>query len=212
MILTMRIESIKAEPDRGGRFWIMLEDGSRIPLYRQTVEEFGLYVGKELTEDERKQLQASASAMSAKMRAVRIVAASAVSKKDLQQRLVQKGEDPEQAAQAVAWMEELRLVDDADTARQVVARCIAKGYGIQRAKQALFEKKIPKQYWEDVLADYPEQTHHIQTFLRTRLDSHSDQKEVKRAIDALLRRGHSYSQIRLALQRMQMDPDEFPEE
>ena len=99
-----------------------------MPLYRQTVEEFGLYTGKELTEEEWKQLQTSASAMSAKMRAVRIVAASAVSKKDLQQRLVQKGEDPEQAAQAVAWMEELRLVDDVETARQVVARCIAKGY------------------------------------------------------------------------------------
>ena len=201
MILTMRIESIKAEPDRGGRFWIMLEDGSRIPLYRQTIEEFGLYAGKDLTDEQWAQLQSSASAMSAKMRAVRIVAASAVSKKD-----------PQQAAQAVAWMEELRLVDDAETARQVVSRCIAKGYGVQRAKQALFEKKIPKQYWEDVLADYPDQTQHLQDFLRARLDSHSDQKEVKRAIDALLRRGHSYSQIRLALQRMQMDPDEFPEE
>lgn len=212
MILTMRIESIKAEPDRGGRFWIMLEDGSRIPLYRQTIEEFGLYAGKDLTDEQWAQLQSSASAMSAKMRAVRIVAASAVSKKDLQHRLVQKGEDPQQAAQAVAWMEELRLVDDAETARQVVSRCIAKGYGVQRAKQALFEKKIPKQYWEDVLADYPDQTQHLQDFLRARLDSHSDQKEVKRTIDALLRRGHSYSQIRLALQRLQMDPDEFPEE
>ena len=190
----------------------MLEDGSRIPLYRQTVEEFGLYAGKDLTDEQWAQLQSSASAMSAKMRAVRIVAASAVSKKDLQHRLVQKGEDPEQAAQAVAWMEEMRLVDDAETARQVVARCVAKGYGLQRAKQALYEKKIPKQYWEDVLADYPDQTQHLQAFLRARLDPHSDQKEVKRAIDALLRRGHSYSQIRLALQRLQMDPDEFPEE
>ena len=126
----MRIESIKAEPDRGGRFWIMLEDGSRIPLYRQTIEEFGLYAGKDLTDEQWAQLQSSASAMSAKMRAVRIVAASAVSKKDLQHRLVQKGEDPQQAAQAVAWMEELRLVDDAETARQVISRCIAKGYGV----------------------------------------------------------------------------------
>ena len=208
----MRIDSLKTTPDRAGRYWVTFGDGTKLALYRQTVEDFGLYTGMELSEEETQKLLEAAGKMSAKMRAVRIVAASAVSKKDLQQRLVQKGEDPEQAAQAVAWMEELRLVDDADTARQVVARCIAKGYGIQRAKQALFEKKIPKQYWEDVLADYPEQTHHIQIFLRTRLDSHSDQKEVKRAIDALLRRGHSYSQIRLALQRMQMDPDEFPEE
>ena len=211
-ILTMRIESIKTDPDRLGRFWVALEDGHKLALYRQTVEEFGLYPGKDLSEDQWALLQESAGAMSAKMRAVRIVAASSVSKKDLQHRLVQKGEDPEQAAQAVAWMEELHLVDDAETARQVISRCIAKGYGLQRAKQALYEKKIPKQYWDEALENYPDQIQHILAYLHTRLDEDSDPKEVKKAIDALLRRGHSYSQIRLALQRMWMDPDEFPEE
>ena len=185
----MRIESIKTEPDRAGRFWLTLEDGSKLPLYRQTVEDFGLYPGLELSEEQFQKLQEAAGAMSAKMRAVRIVAASSVSKKDLQHRLEQKGETPENAAEAVAWMSEMHLVDDRETARQVVARCIAKGYGLQRAKQALYEKKIPKQYWQDALSDYPDQTQHILTFLRSRLDDDSDQKEVKKAIDALLRRG-----------------------
>ena len=94
--------------------------------------------------------------------------------KDLQQRLVQKGEDPVQAAEAVAWMEEMQLVDDGETARQIVSRCIAKGYGLQRAKQALYEKKIPKQYWEEALADYPDQWDRIESFLKSRLDADSD--------------------------------------
>ena len=208
----MRIESLKTEPDRAGRFWLTLEDGKRLALYRQTVEDFGLYPGKELSDAEWNALQESVGAMSAKMRAVRIVAASSVSKKDLQQRLVQKGENPQQAAEAVAWMEELHLVDDGETARQVVSRCIAKGYGLQRAKQALYEKKIPKQYWDDALTDYPDQIQHILTFLHTRLRDDSDQREVKKAIDALIRRGHSYSAIRTALQRLSMDADEFPED
>ena len=123
----MRIESIKTEPDRAGRFWLTLEDGSKLPLYRQTVEDFGLYPGLELSEEQFQKLQEAAGAMSAKMRAVRIVAASSVSKKDLQHRLEQKGETPENAAEAVAWMSEMHLVDDRETARQVVARCIAKG-------------------------------------------------------------------------------------
>ena len=142
----MRIESFKTEPDRTGRYWVTFSDGQRLGLYRQTVEDFGLYPGRELTEEEWRRLQESVGRMSAKMRAVRIVAASSVSKKDLQQRLVQKGESPEDAANAVAWMEDMHLVDDAETARQVVSRCIAKGYGLQRAKQALYEKKIPKKY------------------------------------------------------------------
>ena len=208
----MRIESIKTEPDRAGRFWLTLEDGSKLPLYRQTVEDFGLYPGLELSEEQFQKLQEAAGAMSAKMRAVRIVAASSVSKKDLQHRLQQKGETPENAAEAVAWMSEMHLVDDRETARQVVARCIAKGYGLQRAKQALYEKKIPKQYWQDALSDYPDQTQHILTFLRSRLDDDSDQKEVKKAIDALLRRGHSYTEIRAAMRMLAVEPEEFLEE
>ena len=207
----MRIESVKPEPDRAGRFWVTFEDGVRLGLYRQTVEDFSLYPGRELSEDEWNALQESAGQMSAKMRAVRIVAASSVSKRDLQQRLVQKGEDPTQAAQAVAWMEEMNLVDDGETARQIVSRCIAKGYGLQRAKQALYEKKIPKHYWDAALADYPDQNEHIQAFLRSHISDPRDQKAVKKAVDALLRRGHSYGHIRSALRQMDVD-EEFQEE
>ena len=208
----MRIERLKTEPDRAGRFRVTLEDGKTLALYRQTVEDFGLYPGRELSDEEWQRLQDSIGAMSAKMRAVRIVAASSVSKRDLQQRLVQKGEDPTKAADAVAWMEEMRLVDDAETARQIVSRCIAKGYGLQRAKQALYEKKIPKEFWDDALAEYPSQNEHILRFLRGKITDPTDDKQVKKAVDALLRRGHSYSEIRSALQRMALDSDEFPEE
>ena len=208
----MRIELLKAEPDRAGRYWVTLDNGTKMALYRQTVEDFGLYSGMELSDEEFCQLETAAGAMSAKMRAVRIVAASTVSKKDLQQRLIQKGEDPTQAAEAVAWMAEMNLVDDAETARQIVSRCASKGYGLARTKQALYEKKIPKKYWDAALADYPDQTEHILSFLRSRLEDTSDQKQVKKAIDALLRRGHSYAEIRSALQQLMLDPDEFPEE
>lgn len=208
----MRIDAIKSEPDRAGRYWVTFSDGSRLGLYRQTVEDYALYAGRELSQKEWVSLQESMGQMSAKMRAVRIVAASAVSKKDLQQRLVQKGEDPQQAVEAVAWMEQMHLVDDAETARQIVSRCAYKGYGIARAKQALYEKKIPKKYWNEVLADYPDQTECILSFLRSKLDDTTDQKQIKKAIDALLRRGHSYSEIRTALSRMALEAEEFPED
>lgn len=208
----MRIDAIKSEPDRAGRYWVTFSDGSRLGLYRQTVEDYALYAGRELSQKEWVSLQESMGQMSAKMRAVRIVAASAVSKKDLQQRLVQKGEDPQQAVEAVAWMEQMHLVDDAETARQIVSRCAYKGYGIARAKQALYEKKIPKKYWNEALADYPDQTECILSFLRSKLDDTTDQKQIKKAIDALLRRGHSYSEIRTAMSRMALEAEEFPED
>ena len=208
----MRIDLLKTTPDRAGRYWITLETGKKMALYRQTVEDFALYSGKELSDEEWKALQDHAGQMSAKMRAVRIVSASSVSKRDLEERLVRKGEDPDQAKKAVEWMEDLHLVSDRNTAEQVVHSCISKGYGLQRAKQALYEKRIPKEYWDEALEDYPDQMDRILSFLRSRLDEESDDREVKKAIDALLRRGHSYGTIREALKIISLDSDEFMEE
>lgn len=211
-ILTMRIETLSASPDRAGRYCARLEDGRVLRLYRQTVEDFSLYAGKELDEGTMEALVVAAGEMSAKMRAVRIVSASSVSKKDLRQRLIRKGEDPRQAEQAVAWMEELDLIDDEKTAAQIVERCAGKGYGLARAKQALYQKRIPQKYWEDALADYPDQEAYIMTFLAARLDENSDRREVKRAADALIRKGHSYSTIQKCLRKLDLGMDQFREE
>ena len=208
----MKVESLKTAPDRAGRYWVTFDDGSKMGLYRQTVEDFALYSGKELDEQEAEALRTAAGQMSAKMRAVRIVSAASVSRRDLEARLVRKGEDPQQAKEAVAWMEDLHLVDDRATAEQVVSSCISKGYGLMRAKQALYEKRIPKEYWDEVLADYPDQTEKITAFLKSRLDADSDEKQVRRAVDALIRRGHNYGAIRRALDALSFDTEDFQEE
>ena len=208
----MRIDSVSSVADRAGRYRVQFEDGSVLRLYRQTVEDFGLYAGMELSREDYEQLISAAGQMSAKMRAVRIVSASSVSKKDLQQRLIQKGERPEDAQNAVAWMTELSLLDDEKTAQQIVSRCVSKGYGLARAKQALYEKRIPKEIWETALADYPEQSDAIYEFLASRLDENSDEREIRRAMDALLRRGHTYRQIRRGMEQLKLDTQEFPEE
>ena len=208
----MRIDSVASQPDRAGRHLVRFDDGTSMRLYRQTVEDFFLYPGKELEAQEFKKLQEAAGAMSAKMRAVRILSATNVSKSDLQQRLIHKGEDPRQAEAAVQWLEDMSLLDDRQTAYQVVQRCISKGYGAGRAKQALYEKRIPKDLWADALADYPEQTDTIVSFLRSRLGSNWKRKDLRKAIDALLRRGHSYQDIRRGLDKLSVDTEEFPEE
>ena len=208
----MRIKSVSEKPDRAARFRVELDSGRILRLYRQTVEDFGLYPGLELSDARLEELTEAAGKMSAKMRAVRIVSASSVSKRDLEERLVRKGEDPNQAKEAVQWMSDLNLVDDAQTASQIVSRCAAKGYGLQRAKQALYEKRIPKEYWQDALADYPDQTERIIEFLHSRLGSSWEDRDLKRAIDALLRRGHSYSEIQRALRQLQLDLEDLREE
>ena len=208
----MRIEQLKTTPDRAGRYFVLFEGGATLRLYRQTVEDFGLYSGLELSQEQYDALCRSAEKMSARMRAIRIVSASGVSKRDLESRLVQKGEKPADARQAVQWLEELHLLDDEKTAEQIVHSCISKGYGLARAKQMLYEKRVPKEYWDAALADYPEQTEKIAAFLKMRIDDPTNQREVKRAVDALLRRGHSYHAIREALNELSFDSEDLPED
>lgn len=208
----MRLDSLKTAPDRAGRYWAAFEDGTKMGLYRQTVEDFGLYSGKDLSQEEMERLKTAAGRMSAKMRAVRIVSAASVSRQDLEERLVRKGEDPLQAREAVQWMEDLRLVDDRATAEQVVQSCVSKGYGLARARQALYEKRIPREYWEKALENYPDQTERIEAFLRSRLDPDSDEKQIRRAVDALIRRGHSYSAVKRVLASLSFDTEDFLEE
>ena len=178
-------------------------------LYRQTVEDFRMYPGMEI--EDLDAIRESNSRYSAKMRAVRIISASAVSKRDLQNRLVRKGETEAQAKEAVQWLSDLNLVDDRQTARQIVERCVHKGYGLSRAKQALYEKQIPKALWEEALENYPDQTDRIADFLRSRLRDPEDPKQVKRAVDAALRRGHSYGEVKRALEIIGTESD-FEEE
>ncbi len=208
----MKIEHLRTTPDRAGRYAVLFDDGTVMRLYRQTVENFALYSGMELSQAQYQELVKNAQEISARMRAVRIVSASGVSKKELENRLIQKGENPGQAKQAVQWLEELHLVDDAKLAEQVVNSCISKGYGLARVKQILYEKRVPKEYWDAALADYPEQIEKIIAFLKMRINDPSDQREVKRAVDALLRRGHSYRIIRKALGELSFDSEDLPED
>ena len=52
----------------------------------------------------------------------------------------------------------------------------------------------------------------ITAYLQSHLQGSQDQKQQKKAVDALLRRGHTYSQISRALRSLDLDTDEFPEE
>lgn len=208
----MRIESVSEKADRAGQYYVKLSDGITLRLYPQTLGEFNLYQGRELEEEELTRLRQSAGAVSAKMRAVRIVSASAVSARDLESRLRHKGENPEDAREAVAWMQELQLVDDLDTAKQLVRRGVSRGYGVNRLRQMLYEKQIPKELWEEALAQAPEPDQAITRFLDQRLGPEPDRKELKKTIDALLRRGYAWQDIRRVLSRRGEDVDGEPEE
>ena len=197
----MKLEKI--EPlDSPNYLRLIFEDGKRLKAPAFKVVELGLTPGAEVTPEAFLALENAQSLASCKERAVRILTASGLSKKELQKRLVQKGESEEDAEAAVAWLEELHLIDDLETAKQLVRSACLRGYGAARAKSILYEKGIPKELWDEALEELPEMDGAIDVFLRRKLDGRTlDAKQIKKTVDALLRRGHSYHDIQAGLRR-----------
>lgn len=198
----MIIEKLEPMIRQEHTFRVILSDGSVIKTQDYVIADMGLYPGMELDEEALSALRAAAAKASAKQRAVKIISASGVSKEELRHRLTRKGETEQDAEEAVQWLTELELLDDEKTAEQLVRSAVNKGYGEARIKQILFEKRIPKEYWSKALEQIPAMDDAIDKFLRQRLQGHQpEQKELKRTIDALLRRGHSWQDIHAGLKR-----------
>lgn len=198
----MKVESIEQTRSPSGKLRVRFDNGSSLLIFPSVIAEHGIYSGMELPEAALNSLKESNAAASAKERAVRIVSAASISKKELEKRLIQKGEKEEDAKQAVMWLEDLKLLDDKQVAQQIVRNGLSRGYGASRIRQMLYEKRIPKELWEEALSDLPPQDDAIDTFLQRRFRGRKpDRAECKRATDALLRRGHSWNDIRRALER-----------
>lgn len=208
----MKIESVTALP-QSGRYALVFDDGKKLKVEPSVIADLSLYSGRVLTEEEYGTLIETARKASARARAVRIVTASGVSEKELRRRLVQKGEQQSDADEAADWLKELGFVDDAKTAKDIARRAAGKGYGKARIRQELYQKGIPREFWDEALEDLPEPDDAIDRFLQQRLHGNvPDQKELKKVTDALYRRGHSWSDIKAALTRYQSGLDELLEE
>lgn len=198
----MKIESLREPSVRGGRYTVTLDDGKKLRLEKAVVADFGLYVGRELDEEELRRIRESNAKASARARAVRIISATSVSQKELRRRLIEKGERVDDADEAVQWLSDLNLLDDRQTARQLAQAAARKGYGKARIRQILYQKGVDRELWEEAMEDLPEPDDAIDRFLASRFKGQKpDEKETKRAVDALLRRGHSWSDIRPAIAR-----------
>lgn len=199
----MKLEKI--EPlDSPNYLRLIFDDGKRLKAPAFKVVELGLNIGSDVSPEDFLALENAQSLASCKERAVRILTASGLSKKELQKRLVQKGESEEDAEEAISWLEDLHLIDDLETAKQLVRSAALRGYGRARAKNILYEKGIPKEFWEEALEELPEMDGAIDTFLRRKLEGRPlDDKLIKKTVDALLRRGHSYHDIQEGLRRFE---------
>lgn len=147
-----------------------------------------------------------------KQRTLRILERRDVSRRELIGKLTDKGVSPTEAAEAADWLESLGVIDDARYAGMVVRHYLSKGYGKARIQNELYRHGIEKDLWEDALDQYREPEETIDRLLRGKLKSDCpDRAELKRATDALLRRGFSWREINAAKDRVLGHNDYYEE-
>jgi len=135
-------------------------------------------------------------------RAVQLLDRRAMSAKELMDKLVQKGEDPHRAEDAVYWLAEIGLLCDASYAEQVVRHYGGRGYGKRRIQQELWRRGVPRDLWETALETLPEERDDLDRFVRAKLRGEiPDRREEKRVADALARRGYSWDEISAGMRR-----------
>lgn len=183
------------------RVTVTLDDGSEIKATLGVVAELRLFVGRALEDAELQQLRASASVALARNRGLELLSYRPMSCKELLDKLMQKGETPEDAEAAVAWLLEQGFLDDTRYAAQVVRHYAGKGYGEGRIRQELRRRGIPRELWDEAVREMPEPDDKLDRFLTSRLSDPRDREQVRKVSAALLRRGYSWEEIRSALSR-----------
>lgn len=137
-----------------------------------------------------------------KQRALRMLEKRDYSRGELIDRLVKKGEERADAEAVAERLCELRFIDDANYAAMVARHYAAKGFGTARVRDELRRRFVPRELWDDALSGMPEADGTVDAFLRAKLrNPDPDPTELKRASDALRRRGFAWDEIRDAVER-----------
>ena len=199
----MRIERIEASKHKRGRVLVFLADGACLKITEQELLDFGLRAGDDLNEATLAKLKEAAGVSNVKATAADLIGKRAMSRRDLERKLQEKGASEAEARYAAEWLEAIGAINDADYAALLVRHCAQLGYGPARIRDKLYEKGVPRELWEDALDTLPDQSEDVDRFLRSRLRGGlPDEKEKKRLTDALLRRGFSWGDVRAAWNRL----------
>lgn len=199
----MRVERVEASKHKKGRVLVFLGDGACLKITEQELLDFGLRSGDELDEETLKRLKEAAGVSNTRAAAADLIGKRAMSRRDLERKLQEKGASETEARYAVEWLEAIGALNDAEYAAALVRHYSRLGYGPARVREKLYEKGVPRELWEDALEELPEDGGQVDAFLRSKLRGRTpDEKEKRRLTNALLRRGFPWGEVKAAWRRL----------
>ena len=199
----MRIERIEASKHRKGRVLVFLEDGACLKITERELLDFGLRSGDDLDEEALKRLKEAAGVSNTRAAAADLIGKRAMSRRDLEKKLREKGASEAEARYAAEWLEAIGALNDAEYAAALVRHYGGMGYGPARVREKLYEKGVPRELWEEALEELPAGGGQIEAFLQSKLRGRvPDEKEKRRLTNALLRRGFPWGEVKGAWRRL----------
>ena len=139
----MKIERIEASRHKKGRVLVFLEDGACLRITEQELLDFGLRSGDELDDKTLQRLKEAAGVSNVKATAADLVGKRAMSRRDLERKLQNRGASETEARYAAEWMEAIGAINDADYAAVLARHCADLGYGPQRVREKLYDRRVP---------------------------------------------------------------------
>ena len=191
-----------------GRITVCLEDGSEIRSSLNVVTDLRLFSGKELDEEDIRALRSASGRSIARDRALEMISRRLMSKKELHDKLVQKGESEENADYCVSWLSENGFLSDESYAAAVARHYASKGYGAGRVRTELSRRGVPRELWDEALGAMPETVGKLDRLISAKLKDPGDREQVRKLGNSLYRRGYSWEEIRSALARYSAETDE----
>ena len=185
------------------RYYLELDGGAeKLTITINQIADHSLFTGRELTDEELESLRRDASVSGARATALRILGDRNMSVREITDRLVAKGTDEDTAEETARWLEDIGAVNDAEYASLIVRHYAAKGYGLSRVRNELYRRGIPRELWDDALTELSGTEEAAYSMLRSRLGGEkADRAKMKKATDALFRRGFTWDEIQSAVAR-----------
>lgn len=227
----MKISKLEPSQHKAGRWLVWFEDGSLLRVGEGDVVSLCLYEGKDLNEQEAAALTAAAEHSKLNERAVELLSARAMSRKELVEKLStpprrrkkagEREPDPElltqqreelrvSAEQIADRMEQLGLLNDEEYGRAIVRHYSAKGFGVRKIRDELYRRGVPKACWEEALSELSEgeenQGNKLDELVQKKLRGAEPTREnLKKVSDYLARRGFGWEEISAAIERYRFD-------
>ena len=208
----MRITAVRET--KKGRFAVEVDGEFWCALHPDALWQGGIKEGMEADPQALEEIRMASETRVAVEKAARILSHAAATSRQLYDKLC-RTVDPRAAAAAVERMLQLGYLDDQDYARRLASDLVKlKGYGPRRVEDTLRRKGLTQDQIQQAMdaleGDDPEER--LDRLIQSRYARYlGDEKGVRKTVNALLRRGYGYGEIRRAIGRCGRWEEELPD-